>query len=110
MDRDVGKRTRKDQNIRIRRYNKVKPEACVAVDIRMEEYVMYEPTADRKGGEGAKGIDSRPVAAEGEPNRSRSGDGCLLFFSICLLLACSTKETRRRRKVGNVCVCGYHQC
>lgn len=38
------------------------------------------PTADRKGGEGAKDIDSRPVAAEGEPNRSRSGDSCLFFF------------------------------
>lgn len=63
----------------------------------MYECMAKAPTADRKGGEGAKGIDSRPVAAEGEPNRSRSGDGCL-FFSICLLLACSTKEKRRRRK------------
>ena len=83
MDRDVGKRTRKDQNIRIRRYNKVKPEACVAVDIRMEEYVMYEPTADRKGGEGAKDIDSRPVAAEEEPNRRQKwGWMSVVFFYL----------------------------
>lgn len=50
------------------------------------------PTADRKGGED---IDSRPVAAEGKPNRIEVGIG-VSFFSICLLLACSTKEKKKK--------------
>lgn len=49
------------------------------------------PTADRKGGED---IDSRPVAAEGKPNRIEVGIG--VSFSICLLLACSTKEKKKK--------------
>ena len=98
MDRDVGKRTRKDQNIRIRRYNKVKPEACVAVDIRMEEYVMYEPTADRKGGED---IDSRPVAAEEEPNRRQKwGWMSVVFFYLSSAGLQHKRNEKKKKKEG----------
>ena len=62
----------------------------------MDVWRRHQLPIEKEGRE-AKDIDSRPVAAEEEPNRSRSGDSCL-FFSICLLLACSTKEKRRRRK------------
>lgn len=63
----------------------------------MYECMAKAPTADRKGGEGAKGIDSRPVAAEGEPNRSRSGDGCLFFLSVFCWPAAQKKREEEER-------------
>ena len=93
MDRKVGRR--ETSRIWIRRYSK--PEACVAVDIRMEENVsMYgEGTncrSKRRGGEGYRFQASR---SRGRTQQKQKWGWVSLFLSVFCWPAAQKKRGRK---------------